>query len=212
MNNEYAELLDYNNAVQKVEKANILSLEKIDFLLFLNKFHDLSFYSNTDLAVNYIEAQNNLKLPENIRSFRKTIASVMYGSRVEFKLRKFTTYTPRSDELKNYWYSLSMSPITLEGSVREILLNDTNEELFFPIANITNADVSGIYLALNIRNNDKKIYEFNILDVFDSQSEGSPIIQSIYPVFDSYPQMLAHISEIKYLDGKKEIIVKARET
>jgi hypothetical protein len=99
-----------------------------------------------------------------------------------------------------------------KGDLRDLFLTTSSNYSFIPIATVSgDRNAESYFLAMNLNNNDLKIYEFDTQDLFDNKSTNEPIEQSAYEIFDSYPQMLAHISEIKYLDGKKEIIVKARE-
>ncbi len=85
------------------------------------------------------------------------------------------------------------------------MLENSEDFALFPIATVKGfPDASSYFLGINLKNNDKKIYQFNILDIYNNYSSGEPIEQSSYPIFNSYPEMLAHIAEIKYMDGKRK--------
>jgi hypothetical protein len=212
VSSEYHMDLNYEEAKKTIAESDLTQDSKDNYLIFLDKFPTLDFFSNSESSIAQIESENGIQFSENIRVFRKTLASVMYGKKVEFRFKSFLGETPRSDKLTKLWYSIGLNKFSFSGTNREILLKSDPELSLIPIANTNGQDnSSGYYLGINSVGEDSSIYEFSILDIFDSYNEGESISQSIYPVFDSYPQMLAHISEIKYLDGKKEVIVKARD-
>jgi hypothetical protein len=213
MNKEFAVIMTAKKSHDKVNNANISEEDKRDYHSFINNFSELSFFSSTDFGLNETELDIKVKLPENLRTYRKILADVLFGYPMEMKFKSFIRSTPRADELTKLWYSVGLMGLSLDGDTGRILLDSNPDYSLIPIATVTGTpDASNYFLAMNSRKNDQKIYEFNLLDIFDTYNEGEPIDQSAYEVFDSYPQMLAHISEIKYMDGKKEIIVKAQES
>jgi hypothetical protein len=211
MDNEFAQTFEYATAKKIVEDSNLNSGDKEYYLLFIENFSDLIFYKNTDACLINIETENQIHLPEILKMYRSTLASVSYGKKVKFKFGSFIQETPRTDKLPDLWYSIGLNSFSFEGNMRKIMLESASNFSLFPIAK-TDSELSssGYYFGMNTQNTDPNIYEFNILDVFDSYNDNESIEQSVYPIYDSYPQMLAHISEIKYMDGKKEIIIKAK--
>jgi hypothetical protein len=211
MENEFLTELSYESAKKVINESDLTQDDKTDYLIFIENFKDLDFYSNKEIVLSNIESENNIELPPNLKIFRQTLASVLYGKKAMFKFKNFLNQTPRTGEIEKLWYSIGMNVFSFEGSNRKILLESSSSLRLIPIAKTDGKrNSSGYYLGMNFINNDKSIYEFNILDIFDKYNENKPIEESAYPVFTSYPQMLAHISEIKYLNGKKEVIVKAR--
>jgi hypothetical protein len=213
MDEEFAIVMTAYESHNNVDKANISEEDKINYHIFINNFSELPFFSSTDFGLNETELDIKVKFPENLRKYRKILADVLFGYPMEMKFKSFIRSSPRIDELNKLWYSVGLMGLSLDGDTGEILLRSNPDYSLIPIATVTgNPDASNYFLAVNSKKDDQKIYEFNLLDIFDTYNEGEPIDQSAYEVFDSYPQMLAHVSEIKYIDGKKEIIVKARET
>jgi hypothetical protein len=201
-----------STALNSVLLSKLSDVEKADYSIFIRKFDDLTFFQNSDIELDELEAINNVSFPESIRSYRKILADILFGKSVEIKFEKFTNFSPREDYLGQIWYSIDMVGISLEGDIKEVLIDTSRDFGFIPIIFTESKIATNCYLAINTKGNDKKIYEFNLQDIFDNHSSGEPIEQSAYPIFDNYPQMLAHISEIRYSHGKKKIIVKARET
>lgn len=212
MENEFLTELNYEAAKKVVNESNLSQAEKAHYLIFVENFRDLAFYSNKALVLLNVESENNIKFPDNLKDFRQILASVLYGKKAMFRFKFSSDQTPRGNKITKIWYSLGMNIFSFEGDNRKILLESDKNFALIPIAKTDGKmDSSGFYLGINSKNNDKSIYEFNILDIYDTYSEGESIIQSAYLVFNSYPEMLAHISEIKYLNGKKEVTVKARD-
>lgn len=208
MSNPYAETFDRAEAERHVQRADLAGVERAQYEEFLRRFPTLSFYANKEPALAYLESRHALRYPENLRAFRMTLASVMYGLPVEVRFERFDTRTPRSDHLGSYWYGLSMAPAQFEAGMRSML--EAPGHRFFPIAQVTEPEGSGCYLAVNLEGDDKTIYEFNVLDVMDSSSAGDSILQSVYPVFASYPQMLACIAEVRYVSDQRTVHVRAQ--
>jgi hypothetical protein len=212
MDNEYVIALDYELAVIKVKESFLSPQDKKDYLKFVNNFKDLSFYYNTELCMSEPATENEIYFPRNFREYRKILADTSYGFGIEIKFDSFVNYSPRGDRLDNIWYSINPGDFTYNEDQMKVLLENSEDFKFLPIGFTSSSAAHGCYLAINLNDNDKSIYEFHIQDLYDNYSANEPVEQSANPVFDSYPQMLAHISEIKYLDGNKEIIVKARES
>jgi hypothetical protein len=211
--NTFATEFDAIKAIDLVNTSPLTEEKKKLYRSFINNFPEVKFYANTEYGLNEIELDIDIKFPENLRSYRKLLAGVLFGKSSKFKFKSFIQSTPRSDRISDMWYSLGLVGIPPVSRERSILLESDPNYSFIPISIVSGYPGSEAYfLSVNSKKNDEKIYEFNILDIYDTYSEGDAIIQSAYEVFNSYPQMLAHISEIKYLDGKKEIIVKARES
>jgi predicted DNA-binding protein YlxM (UPF0122 family) len=212
MENKYAISVDYDLAVKRVEESVFSAEDKENYLSFINNFQNLNFYYNTDLSMAEPATKDNIYFPKNFSDYRKTLADILYGFNVEIKFDSFNGYSPRGKRLENIWYSIDPGDFSFNDDQKKVLLESSESFRLLPIGFTSSNDAQGCYLAINLSNNDNSIYEFHMQDLYDNYSSGEPIDEMTSVVFDSYPQMLAHISEIKYLDGKKEIIVKARET
>jgi hypothetical protein len=212
MENEYAVIITSEQAKARVMQSNLSQQDKKYFLNFIDNFFQLNYYANTEYGLNEIELDIDIKFPESLRSYRKLLAGVLFGKSVKFKFKSFIRSSPRKDYIDFLWYSVDLLGMPTKGDLRDLFLTTSQNYSFIPIATVSgDRNAESYFLAMNLNNNDLKIYEFDTQDLFDNKSTNEPIEQSAYEIFDSYPQMLAHISEIKYLDGKKEIIVKARE-
>jgi hypothetical protein len=212
MGNEYAVIITSEQAKARVMQSNLSQQDKKYFLIFIKNFEELTFYYNKSFALDELELDLGIKFPQQLRVYRDILASVLYGFSVEFKFKSFIRSSPRKDYIDFLWYSVDLLGMPTKGDLRDLFLTTSSNYSFIPIATVSgDRNAENYFLAMNLHNNDLKIYEFDTQDLFDNKSTNESIEQSAYEIFDSYPQMLAHISEIKYLDGKKEIIIKARE-
>jgi hypothetical protein len=213
MKNEFLATLNYSESNESIDSSSILSIEKKFYKTFVNNFPSILTYKNTEKAIETLESKFEIAIPEYLVGFLTTLSGFLAAQDSEFKFSSFIGKTPIDDRLSTSWYSISFSSFSFRGDNRKIMLESSKDFALFPIATVKGfSDASNYFLGINLSKNDKKIYQFNILDLYDNYSSDEPIEQSAYPIFDSYPQMLAHISEIKYMDDKKEIIVKARES
>jgi hypothetical protein len=58
------------------------------------------------------------------------------------------------------------------------------------------------YLAVDLKDpSDRRIFEFASEDLLDNSIDGRPVRGSVYPIFDSYAQFLAHVVEARLPDG-----------
>jgi hypothetical protein len=211
MEDEFHVPLNAKEANDQIDHSQLSQSDKENYTIFIDHFKDLTFYHNKSFALDELELDLNIKFPQQLRLYRGILASVLYGVSVEFKFKSFIRSSPRKDDIDHLWYSVDLLGMPTKGDLRDLFLNTSQDYSFVPIATVSgDRNSENYFLAMNLKNNDPKLYEFDTQDLFDNKSSNEPIEQSAYEVFDSYPQMLAHISEIKYLDGKKEIIVKAR--
>jgi hypothetical protein len=212
MEDEFHVPLTTKEAKDRIDHSELSQFDKENYMIFIDHFKDLTFYYNKSFALDELELDLNIKFPQKLRICRDIVASVLYGLPVEFKFKSFIRSSPRKDDIDHLWYSVDLLGMSAKGDLRELFLNTSQDYSFVPIATVSgDRNSENYFLAMNLKNNDPKIYEFDTQDLLDNKSTNEPIEQSAYEVFDSYPQMLAHVSEIKYLNGKKEVIVKARE-
>jgi hypothetical protein len=210
MINDFAATFDSQEARRRINQSELSNKEKDYYKKFIDNFSELEFYSNTRLAMERVEHKLGAHFPENIKDFRELVAGVLYGIRNKYRLKSFMRSTPRIDELNELWYTVSMLSYSFGEDDIKILLKSTPEFALVPIATVSgHENASAYFLGVNAISNDKTIYDFNILDIHDTYSEGEPIIQSAYDVFESYPHMLSCVSEICYLNNDQEIIVRA---
>ena len=212
MAEDFAIEFDSATALKRVQDSDLSSTEKRHYTTFIQNFKDLEFFANTEFGLHEIELDHNIDFPSTLRNYRMLLANVLYGKSAQFKFGKFTQQSPRSDKLNQLWYSIGLVGIPSEGRERDILTKSNPEYSFIPISTVTgHPGADSYFLSVNQIENDEKIYEFNILDLYDDFNSGEPIDQSAYPIFDSYPEMLANISEVRYKNGKKETILKAQK-
>jgi hypothetical protein len=213
MEDEFHVPLNADEAKKRVNDSQLSQIDKENYKIFIENFIELTFYYNKSFALDELELDLGIKFPQQLRVCRDILASVLYGFSVEFKFKSFIRSSPRKDYIDFLWYSVDLLGMPTKGDLRDLFLTTSQNYSFIPIATVSgDRNAENYFLAMNLNNNDLKIYEFDTQDLFDNKSTNEPIEQSAYEIFDSYPQMLAHISEIKYIDGKKEIIVKARES
>jgi hypothetical protein len=211
MSKEYAVIITSEQANARVIESNLSQEDQKYFLDFIRRFHKLEFYYNTPEALEEISQNQNIILPSIIKNYRTILGGVMFDCLPEFKFSKFENFSPRNDYLSNTWYSINFSGFPSNRD-REILMSGSKGGLY-PFANASSGfNTSNLFFGINLNNDDQKIYDFHLIDVFDSFSEDGDIWKSVYDVFESYPKMFSLISEIKYKKGKKDIIIKARET
>jgi hypothetical protein len=211
MENKYAIVLDSVTAIKRIQESKLTNDDRDYYLKFINNFRNLTFYFNTELSMSEPATSDDIFFPQTFIDYRKILADVLYGSEVEVKFGSFIKYSPRSKRLNETWYVLDPGRFTYNDDQRQVLLENGDIKLL-PIGfNLLKRD-KNCYLALNLDEKDKSVYEFNMQDLYDNFSSNEPVREMTSEVFDSYPQMLASISEIKYINGKKEIIVKAGES
>jgi hypothetical protein len=212
MSNEYAVIITSEQAKARVMQSNLSQQDKKYFLNFIENFQDLEFYYNTTEALEEISQNQKISLPNSIKEYRETLGGVMFDAFPEFKFSKFDNFSPRMDDVSDTWYSINFSGF-LSKRDREILTSNSAIKLY-PFANASSGfNPNDLFFGIDLKNFDnQKIYEFHLIDIYDSYAEDGDILKSAYDIFESYAKMFSLISAIKYKKGKKEIIVKARES
>jgi hypothetical protein len=99
--------------------------------------------------------------------------------------------SPRSDDVEDIWYELRLG---YQGNEqRDLLAEDAG---IYRIAVWWDTDES--YLGVDLHHpKDQRIFDFSGYDLRDNKLAGRPVRGSLYPVFSSYPQFLAHIAELR---------------
>ncbi len=209
MENQYAIVIASDVAKKRVEDALIPRGDKEDYFTFINNFEKLKFYFNTDLSMSEPATADGVLFPEKFIHYRKILADLLYGFDVEIKFKSFWKYSPREKRIADTWYTLEPGSFQYNEDQKRVLLDEKSIKLL-PIGfNLLDQD-KNCYLGVSLNESHSSIYEFNMQDLYDNYSSGELIEEMTSEVFRSYPQMLAHISEIKYLEDGKEVIVKAQ--
>ncbi|HEV8561816.1 MAG TPA: hypothetical protein VGR06_36300 [Actinophytocola sp.] len=190
---QYATRGDRADAESWVEASDLGAEHKADLRQFIANFSALEFVRDHDELYDELEAADQVTLPRWLRQVRTTLAFVHPPMRV--RVDDYIHLCPRSESVEKVWYELRLGYADEEQ--RE-LFHDEAE--VYPIGSWWGTDRS--YLAIDLKDHDdERIFEFASEDLLDNSIDGRPVRGSLYPVFDSYAQFLAHIVEGRRPDG-----------
>jgi len=176
-----------------VEESTLPGEQKGELLRFVANFPSLRFSKEDDELFDRLEETDQVTLPRWLRDVRKTLTFVYPAMRV--RVDDYTHLCPRSDAVEKVWYELRLGYADEEQ--RELFFDEAQ---VYPIGSWWGTDRS--YLAVDLENPaDERIFEFASEDLLDNSIDGRPVRGSVYPVFDSYAQFLAHIVEGELPDG-----------
>jgi hypothetical protein len=196
-----------NEFVLWVELSSMSKTAKKETLKFIQNFPELEFYQDDALIFEKLEKSNKIKLPQWFCQARQTLAFVKSKQPIWAQFDKFVEWSPRLDLLGELWYTLNLRGYA--NKEEQKFLTSLETLSLFPIGE-TNRAGEGV-LAINIGDSsDQAIYEFNLEDLWDNSSAELSPEDSVYPVFNSYSQMLSHIISVKIsCQGGDEMIFTA---
>jgi hypothetical protein len=183
-----------DEAERWVDASALPDAQKADLRRFVAAFPDLEFVKEDDTLLDHIEEVEEITLPEWFRAQRTTLAFVSPPMR--FRVDDYEYVCPRSDVVEKVRYELRLGYADEEQ--RDLFFDEAK---VFPIGSWWGTDRS--YLAIDLEDpSDERVFEFASQDLLDNSIDGRPVRGSVYPIFDSFPQLLAHIIDGELPDGR----------
>jgi hypothetical protein len=185
---------DAETACSWVESSTLPDDQKADLLRFVANFPSFTFIKEDDAVLDHYAETDGVTLPPWLREVRSTLAFV--DPPVLLRVDDFQWYnSPRSDDVEDIWYDLRFGYHGAE-----------QRALFFGDAQIYRIGVwwgtDESYLGVDLLNpEDQRIFDFSGADLRDNKLAGRPVRGSLYPIFGSYARLLAHVAEVRPLDG-----------
>lgn len=177
-----------------IESSTLPEDQKKDLLTFVGNFPSLTFTRDDTVALDRYATTDDVELPTWLREARSVLACV--DPPVCIRVDDFQWYnSPNSDEVGDIWYEIRFGYAGKEQ--RQLLFNEAG---IYPIGAWSGSDES--YLGVDLQNpTDTRIFEFSYENLLDNKLGGRPVRGSLYPVFASYTQLLAHVVAIKLPNG-----------
>lgn len=168
------------------------------FILFVERFSELTFYREDMALLGHIQAQEGVELPKWLLDIRNAFAFVE-SSIPEYEIKvRFDEDATDAEWLDDRWFTLGLRGYANEDD-KEILQRVSPLSLF-PIGEVWESDVM---LAINLADpNDKKVYGLTLEFLRDDEADDLPLIDSVHVVFESYGNMFGDIVAIKLPGGR----------
>ncbi|MCP2324168.1 hypothetical protein HDA40_002675 [Hamadaea flava] len=177
-----------------IARSTLPEEDKADLLRFVARFPWLTFVKEDPVLLDRYAEADQVALPKWFRDVRSTLAFVEPS--VLIRVDDFQWYdSPRADDVEEIWYDLR--PGCGGEEERDLF---TNHGGIFPIG--SDWDDGATHLGIDLENSgDRRIFDFHGEDLLDNRLSGRPVRGSLYPVFSSYAQLLAHVVELRPLLG-----------
>jgi hypothetical protein len=196
----HLEMGSNTDATAWIESSTLPDEQKSDLRRFVAAFPTLTFARHTDALLDQLEQKDQVHLPRWLRDTVSTLAFVFPPLR--FQVDDYQYLCPRSDYVDEVWYEFDFG--YAHDQERQLFLDQGG---VYPIGSWYGTDES--YLAVDMTDpNDQRIFEFASEDLLDNSLDGKEVRASVYPIFDSYAQLLAHVTVGRLPDGS---LVEARE-
>ena len=166
-----------------------------DLRQFIDRFPGQVFFWEDAVVAAAVSAEAETPVPAPVAGARAVLAGALPDEDARFRLTGYTGISPRADRGPAIWYRPSLGRYSTPDR-RELFLSDAG---LFPLAEAVEA--GGSILAARAAGGDPAIYEFSEEDLADARSEGRPVTDSVYRVFVSYAELLAHIAAFRLPDG-----------
>ncbi|MET7904594.1 hypothetical protein ABZS86_25255 [Streptomyces sp. NPDC005355] len=185
---------DADAARSWIQSSALPEDQKADLLQFVANFSSLTFVKEDDAILDHYAETDRVALPAWLREVRSTLAFV--DPPMLLQVDDFQWYnSPRSDDVDDIWYQLRFG-----------YHGEEQRTLFFEDAKIYRIGVwwgtDESYLGVDLHApGDQRIFDFSGADLRDNKLARRPVRGSLYPVFESYAQLLAHVAEVQPLDA-----------
>jgi len=199
---KYIERGDSETAQGWIAVSSLPKRSKELLTRFVHRFPTVEFYREDAAFLDAIEREQGVVLPPWLRTIRQTFAYVLpdhpyYDVRARFDRSKHPIFDREDHD--QLWYTIGVRGYD-NGEIR-----DTLEEIeglrLFPIGIMLETGIS--WLAVNLADpTDQRVYEFNLENLSDNKHNGVPLARSVYPMFDTYAEMIAHIVGLEVMEGR----------
>lgn len=178
------------DAKQWIAGSTLPEADQASLDQFVTRFRKMVFYRFASSANERREKRLQLRLPEQYRAMRETIAGwwpqEALAPPVQFDAFEESA-SPRADRVKSLTYYIGYRPHGADQ--REQMLKAG----FIVIGWSKQEPISALALRLDA---DTTVYEYSPEDIMDAISDGEDVTKSMYPVFRSYAAMLGHVQAI----------------
>ncbi|MFD0343763.1 hypothetical protein ACFVH0_34670 [Streptomyces sp. NPDC127117] len=180
------------DALSWIENSELNEEQRGQLNQFVSRFPSLTFAKGTTAFLDSVERENRVELPADLKSIITTL--VLAGEFPEFQVDDYTHWTPRTDNPIPIWYASDWG-YTNDQERRSFL-----QAGMFPVAQWADTGLST--LAINVTDNrDTRVFEFTGEDIVDDIQSNQTPDSSVFPAFNSYTEMLSHITELRLPDN-----------
>lgn len=199
--NQHRIIGDAATATSWIDDSGLPNEDKHALRRFVGRFPSLQFVREEQALLDHYEAVDQVTLPAWFRMSRSALAAIEPYSRLRIDTFRFNG-SPREAPGREYY---EISPGYINDEIRELLFDQAHVYL---IGQWFGTDRS--CLAIDLENQeDRRIFEFAMEDLYDDEAEDRPLRESLAPVFASYADLLGHIVEVRLPDG--DVVAAARE-
>ena len=185
---------DSRAAREWVQGSALPEATKKPLLCFIDRFSGLEFYKESAAAITSIEEREAVMLPQWLREIRQTLAYVMPNRYIRVRFDR--SMHPGLHHSDGMWYRLGL--LGYYNSENRDTLDLIEGVQLFPIGNVIETMESS--LAVNLADDaDRRIYEYNIEDLWDDHYDGKPLRESLYVTSYSYADLFGHIVSIEQM-------------
>jgi hypothetical protein len=189
---------DAAEALQWIAAAPISDGDKRGLAQFVKRFSALSFYREQPEVFRRRETDDDVVWPEWLKTIRaRALAGVAPGQgEVELRFDRFDSASSlRADRVSQIWYRFRPG---YSGESRDVLFDDCG---LYTIAEWASELRSS--LEVSVANPaERRIFEVYVQDLFASKSSKEDPLGIVYPAFESYGSMMAHVVALR-IDGKE---------
>lgn len=177
-----------------IDGSSLSEEDKTGLHAFVDRFPGLTFCREDDVALDHAAEESRVELPAWYRRFRSTLAFATPS--MDFRFDRFEgDRSPRGEYLHKIAYRLE--PGSGDRELQQRLFGDAKMYL---IGGWFASDRSNLAIDLE-DDGERRIFEFAMEDFWDDDFDERPLRTSMFPVFESYGSMLAHVVEFTSGDG-----------
>ncbi|WP_431046323.1 hypothetical protein ACQUSR_31170 [Streptomyces sp. P1-3] len=186
------------DALEWIDASELTTEQKSELARFVNRFPTLTYSRASRELLDDMENRHGVRIPGWLRTLSSAVALI--GDFPEFQVESYAHWTPRMDHVDPGWYTSEW------GYANEQERQSFVQAGMYPIALWIEDALS--YLAVNIADeHDQRIFEFTGEDISDDLRNSLPADSSVFPVYDSYTEMVSRIVQLRMPDGS---VVEAR--
>ncbi len=177
-----------------IKHSTLPAAEKEGLRRFVDHFPTLTFYRDDSAWLDEVERDDDVILPQWLRRMHHTLSYVMPDHYVLARFDHSAHPSLRDEELRGHWYKLNAFGSTGHEEVAFLQRMDRVRPYPFAVDNVPGRSKLAINLA---DQTDRRVYEYTFEDLLSIDDDDFPPEDSVFEMFPSYADMLAHVDALK---------------
>ncbi|GAB7036195.1 MULTISPECIES: hypothetical protein [Catenuloplanes] len=180
-----------------VSASGLNEAERDDLAAFVDNHDSLTFVQERDALLDAYAADARVILPPWFRAVRTTLAFVYPPQLV--RVDDFIwDDSPYSEDVEDLWFEMFTGYSDPEQ--RDLFADRAG---VYTIGGCADLDID-LYIGITLSDpHDRRIFAWAEADLRDDYLDGRPPSESVSPIFESYPQFLAHIVDMRPRPGDR---------